>query len=142
MNRVLAGRRGALIVLSGFLALSAVPGGVTLLAGVYTPPVQQLKGSVFASFLVPGLALLVVVGGTAVLAFVLLLRRRALGPAMSGLAGAFVMAFEFVEVLAIGSPPGPAFVMQVLYFGIGLGLVCLSLLLLLVRSDPRALPLR
>jgi hypothetical protein len=142
MNRVLAGRRGALIVLSGFLALSAVPGGVTLLAGVYTPPVQQLKGSVFASFLVPGLALLVVVGGTAVLAFVLLLRRRALGPAMAGLAGAFVMAFEFVEVLAIGSPPGPAFVMQVLYFGIGLGLVCLSLLLLLVRSDPRALPLR
>ena len=141
MIRLLPALRGALILLTGFLALSAVPGGITLLAGVYTPPVQQLRGSVFSSFLVPGLALLVVVCGTALLAFVLLLRRGPLGPVIAGLAGAFVMAFEFVEVLAIGSPPGPAFVMQVLYFGIGLGLVCLSLLLLSGGSHARALPL-
>ncbi len=70
MIRLLAVLRGALILLTGFLALSAVPGGITLLAGVYTPPVQQPKGSVFSSFIVPGLALLVVVGGTALLAFV------------------------------------------------------------------------
>ena len=140
MIRLLPALRGALILLTGFLALSAVPGGITLLAGVYTPPVQQLRGSVFSSFLVPGLALLVVVGGTALLAFVLLLRRRPLGPVIAGLAGAFVMAFEFVEVLAIGSPPGPAFVMQALYFGIGLGLVCISLPFLLYSTDALSVP--
>lgn len=127
MTRPVTKLRGALILLAGFLALSAVPGGITLLAGVYAPPVQQLEGSVFSSFLVPGLVLLVAVGGSALLAFVLLIRGSRVGPVVAGLAGASVMTFEFVEVVVIGSPPGPAFVMQVLYFGIGLGLVCLSL---------------
>lgn len=138
MNRLSAVLRGTLLLLTGFLALSAVPGGIALLAGVYTPPVRELEGSIFSSFLVPGLALLVVVGGSALLAFVLLVRRARLGPVTAGLAGAFVMAFEFVEVLAIGSPPGPAFVMQALYFGIGLGLVCLSLLSLSPGAAPPA----
>ena len=142
MKRLPAVLRRAILLLTGFLAVSAVPGGITLLAGVYTPPVQQLEGSVFSSFLLPGLALLVIVGGSALLAFVMLIRGRRLGPVMAGLAGAFVMAFEFVEVLAIGSPPGPAFVMQVLYFGIGLGLVCLSLLLLPCGTAPQVSPSR
>jgi len=140
MIRLLAALRGVLIVLTGFLALSAIPGGIALLAGVYAPPVQQLEGSVFSSFFVPGLVLLVAVGGSALLAFVLLTRRKRFGTVMAGLAGACVMTFEFVEVLAIGSPPGPAFVMQALYFGIGLGLVCISLPFLLYSTDALSVP--
>jgi hypothetical protein len=68
---------------------SLVPGGITLLAGVYTPPVQQLEGTVFSSFLVPGLALLVIVVGGALLALVLLVRRSRLAPVAAGLSGAF-----------------------------------------------------
>ena len=52
-----------LIVLAGVLGLSAVPGGITLLVGFYAPPVEQLKGSVFADFTIPGLTLLLFVGG-------------------------------------------------------------------------------
>lgn len=129
MNRIHSLVRGALVFIAGFLAVSAIPGGLALLAGFYAPPVEQLAGSVFRSFLVPGLTLLLVVGGSALAAAVLLVRRSRLACACAGLSGAFVMAFEFVEVLAIGSPRGPAFVMQVLYFAIGLALVCLSLLL-------------
>ena len=116
-----------LIVLAGVLGLSAVPGGITLLVGFYAPPVEQLKGSVFTDFTIPGLTLLLFVGGSAVLATVLLVRRSRFGALSAALAGAIVMSFEFVEVLAIGSPPGPARVMQLLYFGIGLGLIGLSL---------------
>jgi len=116
-----------LIVLAGVLGLSAVPGGITLLVGFYAPPVEQLKGSVFADFTIPGLALLLFVGGSAVLATVLLVRRSRFGLLSAALAGVIVMSFEFVEVLAIGSPAGPARVMQLLYFGIGLGLVVISL---------------
>jgi hypothetical protein len=36
------------------------------------------------------------------------------------------MSFEFVEVLAIGSPAGPARVMQLLYFAVGIALVVAS----------------
>jgi hypothetical protein len=119
--------RVLLILLAGVLGLSAVPGGITLLVGFYAPPVDQLKGSVFADFTIPGLTLLLFVGGSAVLATVLLVRRSRFGALGAALAGAVVMSFEFVEVLAIGSPPGPARVMQLLYFGVGLGLVGLSL---------------
>ncbi len=140
MSRRLAYLRLPVIFLAGCLALSAIPGGFTLLAGVYTPPVKLLEGTVFPTYFIPGLALLVVVGGTSLLAFVLLLRRNRLGPAVAGFAGAFVMVFEFVEVLAIGAPPGPAFVMQALYFGIGLALVCLSLLLLFFANDASLTP--
>jgi hypothetical protein len=125
--------QGLLIVLAGCLALSAVPGGITLLAGFYAPPVEQLKGSAFTDFTVPGLALLFLVGGSAVLAAGLLLRRNRSGPLAALLAGTMVMCFEFVEVLAIGSPPGPAHVMQLLYFGIGLALVGASLIALFIE---------
>jgi hypothetical protein len=129
MTRLQAVVRLLVTFLTSVLALSAIPGGVMLLAGIYAPPVEQLEGSVFASFLLPGLALLVVVGGGALLAAVLLVRRSRLAPAAAGFAGASVMAFEFVEVLAIGSPPGPALVMQVGFFALGLALVGLSLVL-------------
>ena len=121
-----------LIILAGALGLSAVPGGITLLVGFYAPPVEQLKGSVFADFTIPGLALLLLVGGSAVLATALLVRRSRFGALSAALAGAIVMSFEFVEVLAIGSPPGPARVMQLLYFGIGLALVGTALIAMLI----------
>ncbi len=133
--------RPVLIGLTGFLSLSAIPGGLMLLAGIYAPPVEQLQGSVFRSFAVPGLALLLVVGGSALLATVLLVRRDRLGPLWAGFSGVTVMAFEFVEVLAIGAPPGPSLVMQILYFSLGLALVCLSLLLMAsTQSGPPAVP--
>ena len=132
-----------LIALAGVLGLSAVPGGITLLVGFHAPPVEQLKGSVFSDFTVPGLALLLAVGGSAVLATVLLIRRSPFSLLSAAFAGVIVMSFEFVEVLAIGSPAGPARVMQFLYFGIGLALVSLALIAMLIdscRSSAQPLP--
>lgn len=132
--------RTLLLILTVFLSLSAIPGGFMLLFGVYAPPVEQLAGSVFSSFLVPGLALLLVVGGSAVLASTLFLRRSRFAPIAAAFAGVIVMSFEFVEVLVVGSPPGPAFVMQVVYFGIGLTLVGASLWLLGIDLIPSSTP--
>lgn len=116
-----------LVVLAGFLALSAIPGGIALLIGFYAPPLEQLKGSVFTDFTIPGLSLLFLVGGSAVLATALLLRRHHYAHLAAAFAGMIVMSFEFVEVLAIGSPPGPAQVMQILYFAVGVALVSAAL---------------
>ena len=121
-----------LIVLAGGVGIPAVPGGVSLLAGFYAPPVEQLAGSGFTDFTVPGLALLFLVGGSALLAGVLLLRRRRFALHSATLAGLVVMSFEFVEVLAIGSPPGPPRAMQILFFTLGAGLVAVSLVALVI----------
>ncbi len=114
--------RWLLLLGTGLLAITAIPGGVLLLLGLYTPPPQMLGGSVFSSFLVPGLALALLVGGSALLALILLIRRRPLASYCAALSGLVVMTFEFVEVVTIGSPPGPSRTMQGIYFGLGIAL--------------------
>lgn len=127
----MSGRRRAVrtlrIVATGLLALTAIPGGLALIVGFHAPPVEMLRGSLFRSFVVPGLALTLVVGGSALAATVLLLRRSPTGPAASGVAGLVVMAFEFVQVVSIGSPPGASRAMQVGYFALGTLLVASAL---------------
>ena len=64
-----------LMVLTGFLALTGFLGGIGLLANLNAPPVEQLRGSIFADYTIPGLALSVIVGGSALLATILLIRK-------------------------------------------------------------------
>jgi hypothetical protein len=129
--------RIALIILDVFLALTASAGGVGLLTGIVAPPVELLAGSPFKDYIIPGLALLVLVGGGALLAAVLTVRRHPLAPLASAAAGGMILFFEIVEVFAIGSEPGAARGMQLFYFG--LGLVIVTLAFLQWRSQQRVL---
>ena len=115
-----------LIVLNAFLGLTAVGGGVTLLIGTFAPPLEMLEGSFFSSYLIPGLSLMAIVGGSALAAAVLLARAHPVSAFVSGFAGAAVVGFEVVEVMAIGSPPGPSRNLQVFYFVLGLTIGLLS----------------
>ena len=108
-----------LIVLTIFLSLTAVLGGIALVANFYPPPVEMLQGSIFKDFTVPGLALSIIVGGSALFAAVLLLRKSKFDIMFAATAGVIIMFFEFVEILIIGSPAGPARFMQIFYFGLG-----------------------
>ncbi len=116
--------RTVLILLNTFLALTAIAGGLGLLAGLSAPPVEMLAGSPFGGYTVPGLSLLLVVGGTALAATAMLIRRHPRAGLASLLAGAAIIVFEIVEVLVIGSPAGIARNLQVFYFGLG-GLILL-----------------
>ena len=118
--------RNLLIVLDGFLALTAVAGGIGLLTGANTPALEWLEGSLFRTYTIPGLALLVIVGGCALAATALMLRRHPWGALTSGLAGMMIMSFEIVEVLVIGSPPGIARTLQVFYCALGLLIVVVA----------------
>ncbi len=120
--------RIALIVLNGFLALTAIAGGVALLTGVMAPPVEMLAGSPFTDYTIPGLALAALVGGGALIAAFLTLRRHPLAPLASAAVGGMIIFFEIVEVFAIGSDPGPARTMQLFYLGLGAVILALALL--------------
>lgn len=116
-----------LIALDAFLAVTAVAGGIGLLTGLLAAPLALLQGSPFGSYIIPGLALLVIVGGSALVATVLMIRRHALGAVLSGMAGAMIIGFEIVEVLVIGSEPGVARNLQVFYFAFGLAMAVAAL---------------
>jgi hypothetical protein len=119
--------QAALTVLTSFLGLSTIAGGVALTAGLMGMPEELIQGSLFSSYTVPGLSLAVIVGGTAVIATVLLIRKSKFAYLFAAAAGVVMMFFEFVEVQVIGAPAGIAQNLQILYFGLGTMIVALSL---------------
>ena len=116
-----------LLILDTFLALSAFGGGIGLLTGFSAPPLEQLKGSIFRDYTIPGIALFGLVGGSALLAALLMLRKNRFATLASVVASLMIMSFEFVEVLAIGSPPGIAQALQIFYFGLGIFIAIASI---------------
>ena len=119
--------RNILIILNIFLALTAFGGGIQLLIGFYVPPVEMLAGSPFQDYTIPGLALGLLVGGSALFAAILLIRKSRYAMLSSIAAGLIILFFEFVEVLVIGSPAGPSRFMQILYFGMGTVIIVTTL---------------
>jgi hypothetical protein len=117
----------ALIALTIFLALTALAGCFQLLEGTYAPPLEMLNGSIFSDYTIPGLALGMIVGGSAIFAAVLLIRKSEFAILFATTAGVIIMFFEFVEILAIGSPAGIARTLQIFYFGLGTAIVVASL---------------
>ena len=115
-----------LIFLNVFLALTAIPGGFCLLTGIAAPPIDELKGSLFTDYTIPGLALMIFVGGSALLTSIMLIRKNKYALLFSAMCGLIIMFFEFVEVLAIGSPTGAGLIMQIIYFVLGIAIVKLS----------------
>ncbi len=125
--------RVVLIVLLFFLSITAVLGGIALMVNFYAPPVEPLQGSIFPSFVLPGLALALIVGGSALAAAILVLKQSKYSGVFATAAGAIIMFFEFVEVLVIGAPTGPSLVMQVTYFGMGTVIVILAMGMWFIR---------
>lgn len=130
-----------LLIVQALVALSAAAGGVALALGEQAgslgiiPPLDWLEGTPFDSYLLPGLMLLIVVGGTHSLAFVLLLRRTTWALAASAVAGCGMMIWVVVQMVFI-----PYSFLQAVYFGTGLLEIVLVLLLLdLFHPYPPAL---
>ena len=123
-----------LIVLNLFLALTAIPGGFCLLTGIAAPPIDTLDGSLFSNYTIPGLALMLIVGGSALLAGIMLIRKIKYALFYSAMVGLIIMTFEFVEVLVIGAPTGVGLAMQIIYFVLGVLLVKWSLFVLYIDS--------
>ncbi len=120
--------RIVLFVLTAFLALTGMAGGIGLLANLNRPPLEQLQGTIFTSFTIPGLALFLLVGGGSLSAMILLFSKSRYGTLAATTAGLVIMFFEFVEVLVIGSPAGVALTLQSFYFGLGTVIMAISLL--------------
>jgi nucleotide-binding universal stress UspA family protein len=120
ITRIRVVARRAVLGVGIFNALSAVAGGVLLIIGGLVGgsggmgiPESVLDGTPFASFLWPGVILLIVVGGTQVAAVVLQLARAEWAPFAVAVAGFGLAIWMFVEVAML---PGFSF-WQGIYFG-------------------------
>lgn len=99
-----------------FCAVSAFGGAVLgVAANGAGVPLRYLEGSPFSSFVLPGLILGVVVGGTQLLAAVGLWRRSGWALLASAVAGFGMLIWIFVELAVIEEYS----VLQTIYFALG-----------------------
>lgn len=131
--------RVSLLALQAFVAVTALAGGAALILGalnpelatVLSPPAAYLEGSPFASYLLPGLLLAVVVGGTQAVAFLLGLRRSDVGLLGAATAAIALLIWVFVQMMFI-----PFSFLQAIYFAVGIAEIGLVLLALGILRGP------
>ena len=133
--------RIALVVLVVCVALGAIAGGIGLLTGAIPASLEGLQGSPFVDYTIPTLSLMVIVGGSMLLAAATILRGREFGVLASALAGLMMMGFEVVGAAVIDRLGGSellfAVSLQAFYFALGLAICALasSLWMTEYRSD-------
>lgn len=145
MRRVTAAFAGTLLIRvcgailfvdSVFVALTATLGGITLALGIDKFPAQWLIGTPFRSYVIPGLVLAAIVGGSATVAAVTMVRRSDKGAVLSFTAGAILLGWLLGERLIL---PKAAFDpqfwwLEAVYIAAGLLMVLPSLLVRLTLT--------
>lgn len=128
-----------LLIVTVFNALSAIISGIALLmTGGLGMPADSLANSPFASFMWPGLILVVIVGGSQALAAGLLIRRSESALLWSAVAGFGMVIWIFTEISLI---PDSSW-LQVLYFVTGTAQITLVFAMLGIVSWLPRVPLR
>ncbi len=125
--------RVVLVVAEAFVGVGAVVGGWALVTGsmaFISFPLALLEGTPFTDYTIPGLALLILVGGSSLFAAATILTGREVGVLFSVLAGVATMGFEVVEVVSVESKSGDllsvAVTQQVIFFLLGLAIFGLA----------------
>lgn len=107
------------MVLTAFVGLTAVGGGIALATGAEGNrfPLAWLEGTPFDSYLIPGLILAIVVGGSSVLAWAALWRTSRWAGALTILAAATLTGQILGELALLGQPQKPT-VTECVYLGV------------------------
>jgi len=119
-----------IIGLTGFTGLTAIGGGIALLAGLEGGrfPIEWLAGTPFTAYTIPALLLILAVGGSSMLALVLNISRSKFGAVGSIAAGIVLVGFITGEILLLKqTPPGPTPI-EIFYLGLGFLTILLPVL--------------
>jgi hypothetical protein len=121
--------RIAIGVPEAFIALSAMGGGIVMLGGTYQDgvlieaggrgqfPLEWLHNTPFSDYTIPALVLAIGVGGSSLLAVVMVFTGRAVGVLASIVAGLIMAGYIVVEVVMLRQ--GVSWI-EGMYFGLGL----------------------
>jgi hypothetical protein len=92
----------ALLAIEPFLAIAAIGGGIGLLTGLIDLPREWIDDMPFDSYAIPGVVLLVVVGGAWLIATLSLYARHSSAPLASLAAGFVQLGWFAVQVALLG----------------------------------------
>lgn len=124
--------RKLLILVLFFLGITAVIGGIELIrTNGMGMPQEWLSTTPFSSFLIPGLVLSLIIGGTSLLAILLLIRHHKYGLEASAIAGFGIQIWIFTQIYMVRH----ASFLQILYFATGILILIFTILLLREKSS-------
>jgi len=129
MRDTMTGRLRAVLALAdAAVAVTAIGGGFALVAGLEASrfPAAWLEGTPFDSYVVPGLLLTVVVGGSAAVGAVLALVGSRYAGSASLIAGLILVSWIVGEIVFLTGDGELVSVTELLYLGLGLLLVALG----------------
>jgi hypothetical protein len=117
--------------IAAFMALTAIQGALFVVPTMPRSVLHKGVLALFPDFTIPALALGILCGGSALVAFVTVLVRPRNGALASIAAGVFMIMFELVEITVVGFTPvqspdqWPAW-LQVVYLAVGAVMVILG----------------
>jgi hypothetical protein len=128
------GIRIPLVLLEAFVAVGAIGGGLCLLTGAFNfrqgIPLVWLAGTPFSDYTIPGLLLMIVIGGGMAVAAATVFIQREWAVLISAVAGIFMVGFEVVEAASVDSKAGTTLPLlaefQVFFFVLGLAIFGLA----------------
>jgi hypothetical protein len=124
--------RTALVVIGGIIFTGAIDGGLALFRGAFDQylSLEWLAGTPFTDYRTPALALIIVVGGSSLLAATTAFVHREWALLVSMAVGAVMVGYLFVEALVLDSKVGDAFpfvvALQAFYFVLGVAMLGLG----------------
>ena len=140
------GRRITLAVIEAITGVGAVGGGIAILAGAFNQwlPLEWLQGTPFSDYTIPGLTLLVIIGGGMLLAAATQFIRREWAVLFSAVMGLVMIGFEIVEIAVINrfeqAMVPSTIAQQVLFLTVGLMIFVLSASLWMAEYQHRHVP--
>lgn len=94
-------RRTILEIITLFVGVTAILGGIGLITGLIQPPERLLQGSPFSDYLIPGLILAFITGGSALISFWALSHRSRNAALLTYVAGLILCGWVIIEIAFI-----------------------------------------
>lgn len=91
-----------LAIISGFVGVSALGGGIYGMAGAKGTPLELLEGSIFSNYFIPSLVLFVVVGGFSIFAAIVAFKKHWNARRIAFMNGGIILIWIVFQLQIIG----------------------------------------
>lgn len=91
-----------LAIVSGFVGVSAIGGGIYGMLGAKGTPLELLEGSIFSNYFIPSLILFLVVGGSSLLTMTMILKAKKHARRVAILTGVIILIWIVFQLQIIG----------------------------------------
>lgn len=115
-------KKQTLLAVCAFNTLTAALGGIGLIVGFVNPPDAWIKDTIFRNYTFPGIVLGLVVGGSALVATLGIVKSWYYSAEIAALSGLVMMGWIITEIAVIKHFS----LLQVLYLLIGLAVILLA----------------